>query len=116
MMSLIVAVNAAHSDWPSSLGSVDSQHSGTFLPSMLQSLSDQCSLAILSQHLSHCCTRVRLSEPFSPQSSGAKTLINAFLHQIIKLLPSQLSSFQASDGTLQGFFSNTNPGCVLFLP
>lgn len=43
------------------------------------------------------------------------SLINAALQQNIKLLPFQHSSFQASDGTLQGFFYNTNPGRVLYL-
>lgn len=41
---------------------------------------------------------------FFPHSSAAKTQTNTALQQIIKLLPSQHSSFQASRGTLQGFF------------
>lgn len=43
------------------------------------------------------------------------SLINAALQENIKLLPFQHSSFQASDGTLQVFFYNTNPGHVLYL-
>lgn len=65
----------------------------------------QHSVAILSQLCSGCCNRVRGLEPFfPPHSSGAKTLINEALQQIIKQLPFQHSSLQASGGTLQGLF------------
>lgn len=85
----------------SSLDSQPPQHAAVW--SVLHSLSDQHSMATLS-HPSSDCTSLQGDEPFFPHSSAAKTQTNTALQQIIKLLPSQHSSFQASRGTLQGFF------------
>lgn len=99
-----IPINVHHC---SSLNSQPSQHVGSLvqaLPTVLQSLLDQHS-ANLSQLCSDCCTRVQGSEPFSPPSSGTKTLINAALHQIIKLLPFSAFQFSGIWWNTAGFFS-----------